>query len=137
MIHFRFQKAFNLKNRIKLKQFLSNLLKSEGYSAGNIDIIFCSDEFLIQINKDFLNHDYFTDIITFGEADSNKEISGELYISIDTVIDNAATFNTNSSHELHRVIFHGLLHLCGYGDKSKKDIAIMREKEDKYLKKYF
>ena len=137
MIHFRFQKAFTLKNRIKLKIFLTLLLKQEGFSVGDIDIVFCSDEFLLEINKDFLSHDYFTDIITFGESDSEQVISGELYISVDRVKENATTFKTSIDHELHRVIFHGLLHLCGYGDKSKKEIAIMRQKEEQYLSNYF
>ncbi len=137
MVKFSIQKALTLKDRTKLKSFIIQLLEMEGYGVGLIEIIFCSDDFLLEINKDFLKHDFYTDIVTFGEADEQNKISGELYISIDRVKENSKIFNKSTNEELHRVIFHGLLHLCGYGDKSKKEILIMRQKEEHYLKYYF
>ena len=137
MIKFSFQKQFKLYNRRRLKEFLTLLFTGEGFSAQRIDIIFCSDEYLLKINQEFLNHDFYTDIVTFGEPLSDKSITGELYISGDRVMDNANALNQDFQRELHRVIFHGCLHLCGYLDKSSKEIAIMRKMEDYYLKKYF
>lgn len=137
MIKFCFQKQFKLYNRRRLKEFLNLLFIDEGFSAHRIDIIFCSDEYLLKINQEFLNHDFYTDIVTFGESESDKSITGELYISGDRVMDNANNLNQDFQRELHRVIFHGCLHLCGYLDKSSKEIAIMRKMEDYYLNKYF
>jgi len=133
-----FQNNITLKQRGKLKTFIKFLMIEEGYQAKDISIIFCSDEFLLDLNKQHLNHDYFTDIITFDlTPKKEKEITGELYISTDRVKFNAKDYNTTVNNELHRVIFHGILHLCGYKDKSKKDIAIMRAKELQYLNLYF
>ena len=133
MIRFQFQKNFTLSNRTILRKNLEFLLTNEGFSSGSLEIVFCSDDFLLGINQDFLNHDYYTDIITFGEVASDNTISGELYISIDRVKENSSTFNKSLKEELHRVIFHGLLHICGYGDKTAKEIKQMRKKEDYYL----
>jgi len=133
-----FQNNIALKQRGKLKTFIKFLMNEEGFQAKDISIIFCSDEFLLDLNKQHLNHDYFTDIITFDLTPKNeKATTGELYISTDRVKHNAKDYNTTVTNELHRVIFHGILHLCGYKDKSKKDIALMRAKELQYLNLYF
>jgi rRNA maturation RNase YbeY len=138
VINLFFQNAITLKERSKLKSFIISLMKKEGNKPKDISIIFCSDEYLLEINKQHLNHNYFTDIITFDLTPKNeKEITAELYISTDRVKFNAKDYNTTISNELHRVIFHGILHLCGYKDKSKKDIALMRAKELQYLNLYF
>ena len=97
--------------------------------------IFCTDEYLLKINQRFLKHDYYTDIITFDLSETNK-IYGEVYISVDRLKENAAKYNTSSSDELHRLLFHGAIHLCGYKDKTVKEKRVMTEKEDVYLKLY-
>jgi rRNA maturation RNase YbeY len=127
----------SLKNRNRLKAFIPGLFRKEGKALADLNIIFCSDDYLLEVNKQFLQHDYYTDIITFDLSEPKaKETTAELYISIDRVKDNAATLNTSISTELHRVIFHGCLHLCGYKDKTKKDIEVMRGKEEEWLKRY-
>jgi len=137
-VNFFFQNNIALNQRRKLKTFIKLLINEEGYQAKAISIIFCSDEFLLDLNKQHLNHDYYTDIITFDLTPKNeKETTGELYISTDRVKFNAKDYKTTVTNELHRVIFHGILHLCGYKDKSKKDIALMRAKELQYLNLYF
>jgi len=137
-INLFFQNAITLKDRGKLKSFIISLMKKEVNKPKDISIIFCSDEYLLEINKQHLKHNYLTDIITFDLTPKNeKEITAELYISTDRVKFNAKDYNTTITNELHRVIFHGILHLCGYKDKSKNDIKIMREKETLYLGLYF
>ena len=137
-VNFHFDKYVALKDRNLLKAFLKQIFIAEEKDCKQLSFIFCSDEFLLIMNKDFLNHDYFTDIITFDLSDYKfKEIMGEIYISVDTVTKNAAERNIKLMHELHRVIFHGVLHLCGYRDKTKSEIVIMRDKEDHYLSTYF
>jgi len=137
-INLFFQNTISLKERGKLKSFIIFLMNKEGFKPKDISIIFCSDEYLLEINKQHLNHNYFTDIITFDLTPKNeKETIAELYISTDRVKFNAKDYNTTISNELHRVIFHGILHLCGYKDKSKKDIALMQAKELEYLNIYF
>lgn len=127
-----------LKNRKGLKAFIFSLFSKEGRVLNEMNIIFCSDDYLLEINRQHLQHNFYTDIITFDLSESKSgAITAELYISIDRVKDNASLLNTKFALELHRVIFHGALHLCGYSDKSKKDIAIMRAKEDEYLSLYF
>ena len=127
-----------LKNRKPLKDFLNLLAKSEKQDFSELNYIFCSDEELLEINKRFLNHNYYTDIITFNlSANNNDLIIGEIYISIDRVKENAKTYNTSVAMELHRVIFHGILHLCGYKDKTHDQKRKMTQKENHYLKKYF
>ena len=126
-----------LKQRRLLKKFIIQFFIKEKKSLQSIDIIFCSDEYLLGINKQHLQHDFYTDIITFDLSESSANpIIGELYISIDRVKDNAALRYEKFSTELLRVIFHGLLHLCGFKDKTKSNIKTMREKEDKYLGLY-
>ena len=126
-----------LKQRRLLKKFIIQLFVKEKKPLQSIDIIFCSDEYLLQINKQHLQHDFYTDIITFDLSESlANPIIGELYISVDRVRDNAALRDEKFSSELLRVIFHGLLHLCGFKDKKAKDIKTMRQKEDEYLNLY-
>lgn len=127
-----------LNNRTNLKLFLTSIAKKEKTKIASVDIIFCSDEYLLQINKDFLQHDYYTDIITFDLTRDKKEgIISEIYISVDRIRENAKEFVTTINRETHRVIFHGILHLCGFKDKSTKDKKTMVSKEDYYLNRYF
>lgn len=116
----------------KLTSWLSSVVEPEGFSLSDLTLIFCSDEHLLKINQDFLEHDYYTDIITFDYC-SDDLISGDLFISIDRVIENAKYFNVTFDQELHRVIVHGVLHLCGYQDKSAEEETIMRQKESNAL----
>ena len=109
------------------------LIESEGFKLECINIILCSDLYLLGINRDYLNHDYFTDIITFDQSDENHQIEGDLFISIDRVKENSESNQCPQVIELQRVILHGVLHLAGYKDKTKKEKSIMRAKEDFYL----
>ncbi|WP_142684540.1 rRNA maturation RNase YbeY [Chitinophaga polysaccharea] len=127
----------HLKGKRKLKLFLNDLFAAEGQGLQSLHYIFCSDTYLLEINRQFLQHDTYTDIVTFEMGEDPDITEGEIYISIDRVLENAEKFKVPVAHELHRVIFHGALHLCGFKDKSKKDAALMRSKEDEYLKKYF
>jgi len=137
-VHFHFLKGGNsLSNRSNLKSFIASLFKKEKKRLEDIHYVFCSDDYLLEINRQHLQHDYYTDIITFGLSDAGQPIKAEVYISIDRVKDNARQFKIPIKEELHRVIFHGALHLCGYKDKRVKDQALMREMEDKYLGLYF
>jgi rRNA maturation RNase YbeY len=127
-----------LKQRKNLKLFLSAIAKKNKRPVDSLNIIFCNDEYLLEINRSYLQHDYYTDIITFDLSVSvNSPITAELYISVDTVKDNARELGVPYYRELHRVVFHGLLHLLGYKDKNKKDQLLMREMEEKLLKQYF
>jgi probable rRNA maturation factor len=111
---------------------LSNVVKTELKELGDISIIFVSDQYLLEMNQKYLNHDYFTDIITFDYCEHNI-ISGDLFISIDRVKENADSFNVDELTELHRVMIHGVLHLCGYKDKTEEEEKNMRLLENKYL----
>lgn len=126
-----------LRDRTRLKGFLKELFKREGQGLKHLQYVFCSDEYLLTINQEFLQHDTYTDIVTFELSEDPETTEGEIYISIDRVIDNAKRFGVTEEYELHRVIFHGALHLCGYKDKSKKEEILMREKEDENLRLYF
>lgn len=123
-----------LRNRTRLKVIIERLFKNEKHGLARLNYVFCSDKFLLRINRDYLGHDEYTDIISFDLTDPGEDITGEIYISIDRVRDNARMLRQPVSQELLRVIFHGALHLCGYGDKSEKELKKMREMEDKYLK---
>ncbi|NBR13276.1 MAG: rRNA maturation RNase YbeY [Flavobacteriales bacterium] len=114
---------------------IKDLIKTEKKLVGDITVVFCSDAHLLQMNIDYLEHDYYTDIITFDYTKLNI-ISGDLFISYDRVVDNASTFSVSTYNELCRVVFHGVLHLCGYKDKSEEDEKLMRKKEAFYLDKY-
>lgn len=126
-------KQLTIKNKTRLKQFIAGIFEQEDKALKKLDYIFCSDEYLLQMNNDFLQHDYYTDIITFPLSDKNQPIIGEVYISIDRVKDNASQHKSSVLDETLRVLFHGALHLCGYGDKSAKEIKAMRAKEDFYI----
>ncbi|MEC5147800.1 rRNA maturation RNase YbeY [Chitinophaga sp. 212800010-3] len=126
-----------LKEKRRLKSFLAELFAAEEQGLESLHYIFCSDAYLLEINKQFLNHDTYTDIVTFEMGEDPDVTEGEIYISVDRVVDNAEKFKVPVIQELHRVIFHGALHLCGFKDKSKKDSTLMRAKEDEYLCKYF
>jgi len=119
-----------------LVKTIPSLLTEEKKEEGEISLVFCTDEELLQVNKDHLNHDFYTDIITFDYCEGNT-ISGDLFISTERVAANATEFGVEFEEELARVVFHGLLHLSGYNDKSEEDKAIMRSKENHYLNKLF
>ncbi|HTI11402.1 MAG TPA: rRNA maturation RNase YbeY [Puia sp.] len=137
-IHFHFlQGGFTLTERSALKSFIEKLFKREKKQLLNLNYIFCSDDYLLEINKQYLKHDFYTDIITFGLSEPNEPVSAEIYISVDRVKENARQFNTSFKREMHRVLFHGALHLCGYKDKKKQEILLMRQMEEKYLNLYF
>lgn len=122
-------------NKEKQKKKILYIIDYEGFITGSLNIIFCSDAFLLELNIKHLNHDFFTDIITFS-FNSGKEVSGDLFISIDRVKDNAKVLSAEFDEELERVIYHGVLHLCGYNDKTDEDKVVMRLKEDFYLKSH-
>ena len=126
-----------VRNAKKLKRFISSLFKKEKTSLQSINYVFCTDNQLRIINRNYLNHDYFTDIITFNFSPKKEPIVAEVYISIDRVKENAKNFGVTYTKELHRVIFHGALHLCGYKDKTKDEKRIMRAQEGLYLDLYF
>ena len=117
----------------QLKQFVKDLVSEEGKTLKDLSLVFTDDDYLLEVNKQYLNHDYFTDVITF-DYSSFPEVSGDVMISLDRVKDNSLSLNLSFDQEFYRVVFHGVLHLCGYKDKSKEDALLMREKEDYYLK---
>lgn len=121
--------------KVKIRNFLTELIKEEKFKVGEISVVFCSDDYLLRMNREYLNHDFFTDIITF-DYTLQQKISGDLFISTDRVKDNAVTFGTTFDQELYRVIFHGVLHLAGYPDKEPEEERLMREKENYYLSKF-
>ena len=135
-IQFHILQKVSLEERTRLKQFLIALFKKEKKKVSELQYVFCSDQYLLEINQQFLQHEFYTDIITFPLSDPGQPISGEIYISVDRVRENAAEFGNSLKKELLRVIFHGALHLCGYKDKSPRDEKLMRKMEDKYLALY-
>lgn len=133
MIHYHQEDTnFKIKDRLVLRKWINNTILNEGKIPGDLNYVFCSDKYLLDLNRSALDHDYYTDIITFDYCEENL-ISGDLFISVDRVGDNASQMGHSFSDELHRVMIHGILHLCGYKDKSKKDEQLMRKKEDYYL----
>jgi|SRR5579863_2759656 len=136
-IRFHFSEKISLKDRQILKSTLTTLFKKEKKKLAELQYIFCSDHRLLEINQQFLQHDYYTDILTFRLSAPNQPVTAEIYISVDRVRENAREFGTTLKNELLRVIFHGALHLCGYKDNTAKDQAIMRKKEEICLKSYF
>lgn len=133
MIEFNFETDFELKNKSNLQKWISEIITSEGFELGEIVYIFCDDEYLHKLNVEFLGHDTLTDIISFDYC-IGKQINGEIYISVERVIENSKDFETNFEEELHRVMIHGILHFCGYKDKSDTDEQTMRNKENETLK---
>ena len=136
LVKFHVLEPFSFSEKKKLKAAVSDLMDEEGKLFISLDYIFCSDEFLLDINRTYLKHDDLTDIITFDLSDTPGELKGEIYISVERVRDNSLLFNTSFRDELARVVFHGALHLCGYKDKGKKDTAQMREKEEYYMAQF-
>ena len=124
-----------LANRAELKKFIQSIFKKEGKELASINYIFCKDKALLEINRQFLLHDFYTDIVTFDLSESNA-VQAEVYISIDRIKENAGGLGVSFKSELHRVIFHGVLHLCGYKDKSKEEKEKMGQKEEFYLARY-
>ncbi|CAN5613336.1 rRNA maturation RNase YbeY [soil metagenome] len=130
-------RQLTLKGKRRLKQFIASLFCTEGSRLNELSFVFCSDDYLLNINQRFLKHDFYTDIITFDlRLSSDEPVTGEVYISVDRVRENSKDLNTVFSEELLRVIFHGALHLCGYKDKRKSEILLMRQKEGEYLRLY-
>ncbi len=123
---------FKLKGVLAIKKWLKSTLENEGFTLGEINYIFCSDNYILEINKDYLNHNYFTDIITFN-YNEGKKVNADIFISIDTVKSNANSRKIDFDNELHRVMVHGILHLVGYNDKTPTQQIEMTSKEDYYL----
>ena len=130
------KKPFSIPNKKKIRVLIKQLCLNEKKDLSFLNLIFCSDEYLLEINKKHLNHDYFTDVITFDFSEDNKNIEGDVYISVDRVADNAIKYKQEKDSELIRTIIHGTLHLFGYKDKTKKEKEIMTSKENKYLSLY-
>ncbi len=126
-------RTLTIKNKKQLKDFVANIFLIEGKELVKADYIFCSDKYLLQINKTFLQHDYYTDIITFPLSEKDQPIEAEVYISLDRVKENASNQAATLLDESLRVLFHGVLHLCGYCDKTKTEQMKMRAKEDFYI----
>jgi len=120
-------------NKDLIKTWINKIIKDHDFNIGHISVIFCSDTYILKINKEFLNHDYYTDIITFDYCE-NRNISGDLLISLDTVRSNSKEYETEFTDELHRVIIHGILHLIGFDDTTPELRSVIREEEDKALK---
>nr|WP_321415382.1 rRNA maturation RNase YbeY [uncultured Allomuricauda sp.] len=135
MIEFHFKSGFLIDNTFEYTDWISRVIQSEGFEVGQIDYIFCSDEYLLGLNQEYLNHDTLTDIITFDYTDG-ATISGDIFISTDRVEENAKEFREGVLDELRRVMSHGVLHLMGYGDKSAEEAKLMREKEDEKIKMF-
>jgi len=135
-VQFHFLKTCTLSNRSVLKKFILSIFKKEKKVLEELNIVFCDDEYLLGLNRQFLHHDFYTDILSFPLSGANQPLIAEIYISVDRVYDNARNIGSRFQEELHRVIFHGILHFCGYKDKSKTDVKIMRSMEEKYLTAY-
>jgi probable rRNA maturation factor len=127
--------SYKLKNKTAVRKWITDTIIAEGYKLRELTYIFCSDEYLLQINRQYLDHDTYTDIITFDNSEEDKVIAGDIFISIERIKENAAKFNVTETQELHRVIIHGALHLLGYTDKTKETKKKMTLKEDHYLNK--
>jgi rRNA maturation RNase YbeY len=136
MISFNYETDFKLKNEKDISTWISATIISENRKEGDLNYIFCSDDYLHKINVDFLNHDTLTDIISF-DYSVRKELHGDIYISVERVAENAKDFKVSFDEELARVMIHGILHYCGYKDKSMEEAKVMRSKEDFYLKERF
>jgi len=138
MINFNIElEGFRLTERNRKKELLKSIVKEHGFKPGELNYIFVSDEELLKINIEYLNHHTYTDIITFDNSESDKQIEGDIFISIDRVRENAAKFKTSFERELIRVMAHGVLHLAGYKDKKPEEAQAMRDAEERALKAYF
>lgn len=132
MISFNYETTFKLDNEVEISEWIVNTILCENFREGEINYIFCDDVYLHKLNVEFLEHDTLTDIISF-DYSVGKELHGDIYISMDRVADNAKDFGVDISEELQRVMIHGVLHYCGFKDKTEEDAKLMREKEDYYL----
>lgn len=132
MINYFFEEIEDIEIEPRTSAWLNELISLEGKKTGKINYIFCSDDRLLKVNQDYLQHDYYTDIITFDYV-KGKNISADIFVSLPRIFDNAEKLAKNFNQEFHRVLAHGILHLCGYKDKSEEEIKIMRQKEDFYL----
>ena len=135
MISFNYETDFKLSHESKISEWISNVIRSENCIEGDINYIFCDDEYLHKINVEYLNHDTLTDIISF-DYSVGKKLHGDIFISVERVVDNAKDFNVEFDEELRRVLVHGVLHYCGYKDKSNEDKKVMRSREDHYINVY-
>lgn len=131
-VSFNFDNSFDLKDRLKIKRWIKQVVENAGFKLGSVSYIFCSDEKILEVNKQYLNHDFYTDIITFDYVEKDI-INGDIFISTDRVRENAQEFNVAFEEELHRVIIHGILHLLGQQDHSPKEEKQMRKKENEAL----
>ena len=134
MINYFFEEISPIVIDDQISVWLENIILKEGKKLGKIQYIFCDDEYLLQVNKEHLQHDYYTDVITFDYV-KGKKISGDIFVSLQRIEDNAASLSTNKDEELRRVLAHGVLHLCGYKDKLDSEQLLMTEKENFYLSK--
>lgn len=132
MIDFNYEMEFTIDNEASISSWISNVISSEEFKEGEINYVFCEDDYLHKLNVEFLKHDTLTDIISF-DYTMGKLVSGDIFISIERVKENAAEFNVSFENELHRVIVHGMLHYCGFKDKTDEDAKVMRDKENHYL----
>ena len=135
MIDFNYETDYELPNEAEISAWISKVILSENKKEGDVNYIFCNDEYLLKINNQYLNHDTLTDIISFDYSVGN-ELHGDIFISIERVRENALDFNVSFNDELLRVLAHGILHYCGYKDKSESDELIMRSKEDEKIKMF-
>jgi probable rRNA maturation factor len=124
---------FTLKQKSEIRKWILTTIKNESYRLKELNYIFCSDDYLLEINRKYLNHDTYTDIITFDTGEEEHVVVGDIFISIERIRDNADKFKSAERDELHRVMIHGVLHLLGYTDKGKKEKAQMTDKENQYL----
>jgi len=131
--YFKSGVSFRLTKKKILSNWIQKVAKNEGYKIESIVFVFCSDQAVLKMNKDFLNHNYYTDILTFDLSENKGKLNGEIYISIDRVLENAISFKTSFKRELSRVMIHGILHLMGYDDKTPSKAQKMRQKEDACL----
>ncbi|TXE08439.1 rRNA maturation RNase YbeY [Gelidibacter salicanalis] len=132
MISFNYETEFQLENELALSDWIAGAITNEGFTKGEINYIFCDDAYLLELNIQFLEHDTLTDIISF-DYTMGKQINGDVYISIERVKENAEEFQVSFDDELHRVMIHGVLHYCGYKDKTEEEEAQMRSKENFYM----
>ena len=135
MISFNYETDFELENEAQYEDWISRIIESEGFDEGEINYIFCDDEYLHKINVEYLDHDTLTDIISFDYSVGNV-LQGDIFVSVERVQDNAKDFNVSFEEELKRVLSHGVLHYCGYKDKSLEDEAVMRSKEEEKMQMF-
>lgn len=135
MINFNFETILHLEEEKRLKEWIAEAVAAEEFLVGEINYVFCTDEYLHKINLQYLNHDMYTDIISF-DYRVGKRLHGDIFISVDRVRENATKFEVDFNSELLRVLIHGILHFCGYKDKLDNEVNVMRAKEDYYIARY-